>query len=89
MVDVVDLNGRRLTFHDRMRTFVWLGDVVADLLEVVRIGKIDNPNTGIEIGNPGDLVLKSIDGSVNGFRRLMRPEAASLVAIDTDWDLPG
>src|SRR5213593_417094 len=87
-VDVVDLNRDRLSFFHRIRVLVRFGDVVSEFFQAVRVAEVHNTDTGIEIRQPRDLVLESIDLSVYGFSRLMRTESPTLVAEVADGHLP-
>ena len=84
-VDVVDLDGRRLALRDRVRVLIRLRDVVDELLDRVGIGEVNDPNAGVEIGEPGDLVFESVDVAVDGLSRLVRTESATLAATISSW----
>src|SRR5262245_6154201 len=70
-----------------MRSLVRPGKVIAQFAHVIRIGKIDDSNPRIEVGEPRDLVFESVETAVDRLRGLMRAKSAALRAEVADWHL--
>ena len=88
-VDIIHLDGDALSLLDRVRAFVRLGDVIADFAQVERIREVHEPDAGVEIGDPCELVFESVKPAIDRFRLLVRPEASPLVAVLVGRHLPG